>query len=230
MILVWAILFVQGSSFATPEFESSVTPEVKQLILGDLDFLSQIQMTGETAMHLTVFGGYGGSVYSRWLDQRIQKYGGMTERVEMASFHPGSPAELWITLDYIGNVPSMGRISIYMHEARHSEGGYAAMYPHVQCPRDFKDKSGNEIQGRFTGVKIAGRDGCDDVKFGAYGIQLLMMKNIAKFCTKETCTQVQKDQAALYADDYLARIADTRGKSFSAHAELANDLDMETRE
>ena len=211
------------------DFDSMITPSVKKLILSDLDFVEKIQTTSETPFHHTVFGGYGGAVYSRWFGQRINKFGGVYEggRNSLASFMSGYPAELFVTLDYFSdeNIPQMGRISIYFHEARHAEGGYTPNHPHVMCPKNFKDKNGNEIVGRFTKIKIAGRAGCDSDPMGSYGISLIMMRNIAMYC--QNCNQMEKAQAQLYAEDYFQRIANENGSVFKARNELKNDLGME---
>lgn len=213
-------LLLSANSFALT-FSKSVSPELKQQFLGDLNFLTSIQGSGGSALQKQIFGGVvAGSSYTNFFNKRIQNVdtndcGGGAAFACVRPFV--SSNTMWIAPNYTKfSVPQVNRLSMLLHESRHTER-QNANWGHVNCPIPFLDQNGRDIVGIISGMKLEGQPACDTTALGAYAVGAVYMKNVQKFCTN--CTEKVRQDAQLYGDDILKRIIDA-----SAHAQLAKDL------
>lgn len=76
---------------------------------------------------------------------------------------------------------SLIRLSVFFHEARHSDGnGDNVTFPHAKCP-DWHDYSGNYS--------------CDKSTNGPYVVDSIMLKNLRNACTNCSNTELQTFKA-----------------------------------
>ncbi|NDD53331.1 hypothetical protein EBZ39_05575 [bacterium] len=76
---------------------------------------------------------------------------------------------------------SLIRLSVFFHEARHSDGnGDNVTFPHALCP-DWHDYSGNYS--------------CDNSANGPYVVDSIMLKNLRNACTNCSNTEIQTFKA-----------------------------------
>ena len=89
----------------------------------------------------------------------------------------------------------VGRISTILHEARHCETPNSTSWPHVFCPDEDPTKD---------------YPGCDETILGAYGVEVIFLKNLKKNC--ESCGDKVKRDAEIYGDAYEGQIIDASVK------------------
>ncbi len=187
-------------------FAPSVTFEIRAQMSDDMEFVSAIRAEESSGLHRNIFGSVDGRDYLRFFSDRIEciDMGRCGNSIASVACVRGSKMVLAKGYSLL-NIPQIARIGIVFHEARHAENVHDN-WPHVLCPEPFKDDSGNDVRGIFSGELMAGEYACDTTPFGAYGTGLVMLKNISKHC--ENCTDKVKMDAGLYADDHLRRIID----------------------
>ncbi len=225
---IWATLSLSlclaGSAHAQPTFtfDPTMPPTLKTQIVGDLRFLMAIEGKGATPLHQQIFGqgAIAGASYVDFFRKRITGFRvdlSPTNKVAVAYNRQGMN-KLFITPNFIkNNIPQVMRITVFLHEARHSER-QNGFWSHSHCPDPYLDRDGNVVRSILTGMNLSGEAACDKVALGAYGIQAIALKNIQAFCAN--CTDKVKMDAGLYGDnDIDSRIIDAAAKRI-----LVNDL------
>lgn len=188
----------------SPRFDSSVPAVLRAQFLEDVLFLQGLHADAASPLHLAVFGSVDGNNYLSYLDQRIKKVGmddGRGDPHILAYAHGlFNRQKMWFTPNYLkGDFPAIRRVEILIHEARHTE---REAWPHDRCPTPFKDENGEDFRTK-SGDFLAGRYSCDETPVGAYGVGLIMLKNIEKFC--ESCAPKVRMDARIYAEKAYRR-------------------------
>ncbi len=195
---------VSGAAYA---FDSDVPPAINRQFVGDMVFAGSIKGMGVSKLHAGIFGRVDGAVYTGFFESRIKSIG-----MDNCGGGPASlacvkavvPAKMWLTRNYVKfSMPQILRIEIMFHESRHTESDNDNWH-HARCPTPFRDENGNDIRGILSGALMEGLYACDTTPYGSYGISLIMLKNIQKFCSN--CTSKVRMDAGIYADDDLKRI------------------------
>lgn len=193
----------------TLPFAPSVPFKIRAQMSGDMEFVSAIRAEEASGLHRNIFGSVDGRDYLRFFSDRIEciDMGSCGDSIAaVACVYGWNSSKMFLAKGYsLLNIPQIARIGIVFHEARHAEADHDG-WPHALCPEPFKDESGNDVRGIFSGDLLAGQYGCDTTPFGAYGTGLVMLKNISKHCAN--CTDKVRMDAGLYADDLLRRIID----------------------
>lgn len=222
--ILTALACVFAASGFALDFASDVTPDIKKQIQADLAFVESIKGQQASALHKKIFGGVDGATYKKFFEKRVN-YVGMDDCgnanavacVIPPPFGIGSTSKIWLTENYVKfSHPQIARLMILFHESRHTEKKNS-FWPHASCPDPFLDANGNDMVSLWTGAKLAGEPACDVTPFGSYGSSLILLKNVAKFCT--SCAAKVKVDAGIYADDQVGRIT---GKD--ALAQIKADL------
>lgn len=187
----------------SPRFDSDVPAGLRAQILEDVLFIQSLHADAASPLHLSVFGSVDGSNYLRYLSDRIKKIG-----VDDAGGDPAALAyahglfnrqKMWFTPNYLkDDMPAIRRVEVLIHEARHTE---REAWSHERCPTPYKDENGVDFT--TSGQLLAGRYACDDTPIGAYGVGLIMLKNIEKFC--ESCAPKVRMDARILADKRYRR-------------------------
>lgn len=110
---------------------------------------------------------------------------------------------------------SLGRMAVFFHEARHSDGnGKSLGFFHAVCP------SGHDFQGSYA---------CDRNLNGPYSIGAQMMKEFIKNC--DECSVSEKEQMRLRYLDSMNRVLDNTPKiKENVDAEITSlKLQLETK-
>lgn len=188
----------------SPRFDSDVPAYLRAQILEDVLFIQSLHAEAASPLHLSVFGSVDGNNYLRYLGDRIKKIG-----VDDAGGDPNALAfahglfnrqKMWFTPNYLkDDMPAIRRVEILIHEARHTE---RESWPHERCPTPFRDENGKDFLTSNGGL-LAGLDACDDTPIGAYGVGLIMLKNIEKFC--ESCAPKVRMDARIFAEKRYRR-------------------------
>ena len=164
---------------------------VKSRVRSDLEFAHSIHGIDATPLHRGIFGDgpLNGDRYVSFFEKRVTRIEG--EGILFASCkgalacHAGG-TEIRLSKNYARlGLPQVVRLSYLLHEARHSEG-----WPHVKCPPG--------VHAPFTGVSLEGKKACDSSSLGAYGIQIVMLRNIEKFCG--SCEKSVRQESGRFAD------------------------------
>ena len=205
-------------------FDENVPAETREQFRDDLTFVGTIQGVGATKLHEQIFKQVGsptqvdGPTYLRWFASRIKKVGFRNDPVKRPPLaYVLAGPRLWLTQNFTTlRLPQMYRIAVMFHEARHTEPVNDG-WPHVRCRKPFRDENGEDIQSLFSKEPLAGEEACDRTPLGAYGTEVIMLKNIQEYCRK--CTAKVRQDAGLYGDDALKRIIDAKAKKA-----IINDL------
>lgn len=212
-------LFLVGSlaAQATPTFSKDISPEMKQQILQDLDFVKAIDGNGSSAFYKQIFSNnnLNGTDLMAFFDKRIRSFGkdscGGGPAVAACVIAWVNPNTMWITPNYEkNNMPQIYRVSVIFHESRHTEmnqGGWS----HATCPTPYLDDNGKDIVGIISGTKMQGLAACDTTPIGAYGMQAVLLKNIEKNCT--SCNDKVKMDAKIFGDDGIYRISNLNARN-----------------
>jgi hypothetical protein len=200
-----------NSQLLAAQFDPNVSTPTRIQLLNDMAFVQGLKGNGVSALHEKIFGPVAGPAYLRFFNSRVKAVG-----LDEQDTAPGEMAyvsespRMWLTPNYVHyNMAQIVRVQIVFHESRHTESEHH-YWPHVNCPVPFLDDDGKDVRGIITGTLLAGLEACDTTPIGAYGIELIMAKNIQKYCT--TCTDKVKMDAGLYADDTLKRIINPAAK------------------
>jgi hypothetical protein len=222
-VLLTAVLTAsaaQSQVSISVNFDSSVPAKTREQLLNDLEFIKTVQGTKISPLHRQVFGEMTGANYYSYFDSRVKSV------AFDASMSGGAVAYVSPFIDSTQMVltknftqfdhPQIARLMVVFHEARHTER-QSGFWMHAVCPVPFKDANGNDIKSIWTGMPLAGEDGCDDHAVGAYGSTVVMLKNIETQC--ESCTEKVKMDAALYGNDQMNRVTNR-----SARDQIEKDL------
>ena len=188
-------------------FDSGVPQGLQTQMNGDLQFVGTIAGSKTSALHQQIYGEVKGSAYSTWFTSRVLRVGYDSSGAggAVAYVQPGfDSSKMYVTSNYTTfDHPQIARLMVVFHEARHTENRNGN-WPHATCPEPFLDDTGKEVKSIWTGLPLAGQDGCDDSAFGAYGSSTIMLRNVAHFCT--SCSDKVKMDAGIYSDDQLNRL------------------------
>jgi len=189
-----------------PSFVSTAAGASEKVKLGQ-DFLFMQSLRGGSAsrLHSQVFGALDGKTYLAFMEQRVASLSPFDCWGNAAALGCAVHKYVFLTENYFRrNIPQVVRVSILLHESRHAES--SAGWPHATCPEPFLDKDGHDIVAPITQTPLAGKDACDTEALGAYGVGVIMLKNIEKNCS--SCNGKIKLDAALFAEDGFGRIID----------------------
>lgn len=204
------------AAHATPTFSDGITPELKQQILQDFEAVKSLNGANSSALYKQIFANrnLNGADLLAFLEKRITNMdlddcgGGPTAVACVISWV--SSDTMWITPNYVKfNMPQIFRISALFHESRHTEienDGWS----HVNCPVPYLDDNGKDIVGIFSGAKMEGVPACDETPLGAYGMQVVLLKNVEKNCAN--CSDKVKMDAKLYSDDNTNRLSNLEAR------------------
>lgn len=201
------------------KFDSDVPEAVKSQITTDMAFMGTLRSENVSPLHQEIFGKIDGG-YVKWFESRVTAVGlnscGSANAVAcVIPFF--NPSKIWLTKNYTNfSHPQIAKMMVVFHEARHTESEHGN-WSHASCPSPFKDPQGNDMKSIWTGAKLAGEPACDVTPYGSYGSSMIMLKNVAKFCTN--CTDKVKMDAGIYADDQFLRVT-----SEDAIAKIQKDL------
>jgi hypothetical protein len=202
--------------------DNNVPAEVQTQLRNDLAFIRSIKGTSASDLHKKVFGNVDGSDYIRFFETRVKGIGmdvcGSTVMVACVHVYSDDASKMWLTENYSKfSHPQIARMMIVFHEARHTES-YNGNWLHSECPDPFRDENGNDIRSIWTGELLTGPPAaCDMGTLGSYGISVIMLKNIQKFCSN--CTDKVRMDAGIYADDQFKRLIEPVSVE-----EIKNDL------
>jgi len=97
---------------------------------------------------------------------------------------------------------SIFRLGTFFHEARHSDGnGKSLIFAHATCP------AGHDYEGAAA---------CDDNLNGPYTVGTLMINEMRKTCTDETCSARENEVLKMIIIDNASRILTTTSKGEAA--------------
>ncbi|MFM6927840.1 MAG: hypothetical protein ACKOX6_05210 [Bdellovibrio sp.] len=221
--IIFSLLLVGSlAAQAIPTFSKDISPEMKQQILQDLDFVKAIDGNGSSAFYKQIFSrnNLNGNDLMAFFDQRISSFGrdncGGGPAVAACVIPWMKSSTMWITPNYEkNNMPQIYRVSIIFHESRHTEVNNGS-WSHATCPTPYLDDNGKDIVGIISGTKMQGLAACDNTPIGAYGMQAVLLKNIEKNCS--TCNDKMKMDAQIFGDDGIYRIS-----NLTARQQLKND-------
>lgn len=190
--------------------DANIPLEVRHLLLNDLEFLKTIKGDGATHLNELVFGNgqMNGQAYYRFFSERVKAigYDNSTQKrgVAYSAVFEGRRSKLWITKAYTSEkYPRILRLSILMHEARHCEED--SSWFHSKCPNPFLDEKGHDVV-TYSGKPLAGKEVlCDADEHGSYGVQVIFLKNVEKYCTN--CSSDEEKQAGIWAYENFKHIA-----------------------
>ncbi len=201
-------------------FDPSVPAKTREQLVNDLEFIKTVQGAKASALHRQVFGEMTGANYYSYFDSRVKSvaFDGSMSGGAVAYVSPFVDAtQMVLTKNFTQfDHPQIARLMVVFHEARHTER-QSGFWMHAVCPVPFKDSNGNDIKSIWTGMPLAGEDGCDDHAVGAYGSTVVMLKNIETQC--ESCSEKVKMDAALYGNDQMNRVTNR-----SARDQIEKDL------
>lgn len=204
-------------------YDRNVPETLQQQMNADLLFIDSVQGAQSSPLHQEIYGPLHGESYNKFINLRIKSIGlsDCGNPNSVACFVPMlGLSKIWMTPNYVKfSHPQIARLMVVFHEARHTEiiTNGSLDWKHATCPKVFNDKTGQPLRSIFTGAVLAGEAACDKTAYGAYGISLILLKNISKFCTN--CNEKVKMDAGIYADDQLNRII-----SAKAVETIADDL------
>jgi hypothetical protein len=207
IFLLFSFLVLPVPVSADPSISSRLPGEIQSLLREDLAFLHSLSGDGSSPTFSEIFSAtYDGETLADFLSARIRSFDS-----DDCNGEPGtvacvisalSPNILFLTPDYARfAMPQVFRVSVLLHESRHSEEAYRY---HVRCPDPFRDDKGNDIVSSFSGLKLAGQLACDANASGAYGVQVEFLGNTQLHC--QNCSEKVKTDAELYAQDALLRV------------------------
>ncbi len=114
---------------------------------------------------------------------------------------PGKEPEINVGFNFLKpHFSLVERSSILIHEARHNQH---IKYDHKVCPSDFPYSSS-------SGVPLANEAACEDIVDGSYGVQIVFLTNVSRYCTN--CDEQTKKIASSLANEYLKRIISNSAK------------------
>ncbi len=189
-----------GSSFN----QSLNAPGLKVQLINALNYLANIQLSQSTPLHQQFFDqSLNGLGYLAYLKKVRQFIYIPTNSSGLIAYARAKNSSILITSNFHYVQGSLLEVAAtLLHEAKHlpENGGT----PHVICP-DLS-VSGDVLKGHSTGQPLVGLKACDNVVDGSYGVSIVMLDNVARYCTN--CSDADRAKARELADQYLQRIID----------------------
>lgn len=167
--------------------------------------MRDLKVTSPSSLHSQIFGAEDGA-YLRFFEQRVKSFSmgdcGGSKGAIACVISSKDPTKIWLTDMYLTyNADPVWRVAILLHESRHTEGLH-----HVMCPDSFDDGLGHGIQSIVGSREYAGNRACDDKALGAYGIEIIFLRNIERSCA--SCSASTRDTAGVNALDTYMRVID----------------------
>jgi len=213
-------VFAMGKKTGLPDFSSSVPISIQNQVVQDLKFIyAYPEYPGAGPLHQELFGTISGKNYEKFFSDHINTIdsgdcAGGKGVMACALGVFGIFKRMWLTSSYgVGSQPQVYRISILFHEARHTES-VNNNWSHISCVELQKDVR-NRVYGSHN---LYGQEACDDVSRGSYGLQVVLMSNLAANC--KDCSSKFKMDALWNAGHYLERVIDSH-----ARQELYDEMD-----
>ncbi len=185
-------------------FDEDVPEATRRQMTNDLAFVEAISGSGASPLHQRIFGAVDGPSYLRFFSSRVRSVGmSAPAPAEMlAAVDPEkAPGQMLLNRSYVDSeMPEIQRVAIMFHEARHLENS-RDHWAHAVCPGVLTDLDGHKWE-----TNLAGKRGCDTTPIGGYGLSLVMLRNIERYCGN--CSGKVILDAGLFADKISTRIAD----------------------
>jgi len=184
----------------------------------DLAFARTLRGPDASPLHRKLFGDspLDGGLYEAFFKARVTHLRGagvLTGCADAIACH-GAMKTVRLTERYADpRLPQIVRLSLLLHEARHSDDG---SYDHFTCSSKLQGPDGRPLRSPYLDVEVGGLRACDEDPLGAYGVQIVMLRNVQRFC--ETCEPEVKAEARRYADFLMNLVV-----SEEARRELASD-------
>ena len=209
-LILTAIILLPNFAKAELRFDFNFPEKQEKMIRQDMDFMKSLSGDTATPLHQQIFKSVtlSGKSYENYFNSRVNIFGFSEcsdDAAVIACVNPLSDVnKMWITTHYTTfNMPQVYRVSVMIHEARHTEGAHD-FYFHEKCPTPFLDESGKDVKGIFSGVKLEGQEACDNIVTGAYGVEAIFLKNIEKHCLN--CNEKVRMDGRIYGDNLIIRI------------------------
>ncbi len=172
----------------------------------DLERFFSMKSSNPSPLYRQIFGAMNPPTSRRWFFSRVHDVGQnlCTNDNAVACVLSAWDNFIFLSPNYTRfNHPSVARIMVLFHEARHTEW-MNGFWPHAKCPTKFKDENGHPVKSIWTGATLAGEPACDLEEFGSYGSATILLLNIAYRC--ENCSAEDRREAEIYGLDQLRRI------------------------
>lgn len=177
---------------------AGLKPPIQEAIV----YMGDMQFSRVSALHAILFGPEtSGLGYLRYLDNAKSIIYLPNPNPSLMAYADINTSSMVLTDQFRTRRTSrIDTISTLVHESHHLDPKFAKH--HIPCPS--KDLNGEPIIGHATGNNLVGQKGCDIAWHSSYGVEAVMLDNIARFCL--TCTEEEKQEARFLADQYLKRI------------------------
>lgn len=206
--IIILLLSLSTYAYGALKFDAEVPQNIQTQFVADINYAKTLTISAPTALHKKVFGN-DASPYGKFFEDRIAFVGYQeVEDIAVAFVSPWIDNKMFLTQNFANfSHPQIARLMIFFHESRHTEKSQGH-WTHAFCPEPFVDKNGRDIKSIWTGSPLAGEPACDSSALGAYGISVIMLKNVAKSCSN--CNDKVKMDADLYSTDQLNRISNPK--------------------
>lgn len=196
----------------------ALSPALRRQADSDLEWGRSLRGAEASPLHRKLFGDspLDGRLYEAFFKQRVTrlaKAGTFTGCAGAIACH-GAWKTVRLTEKYADpRLPQVVRLSLLLHEARHSDDG---SHDHFVCPGSIRGPDGGPLRSPYLDVEVGGLRACDEEPLGAYGLQIVMLRNIQRYCGN--CEPAVKTEAGRYADFLMNLI-----RSEEARRELLAD-------
>ena len=190
---------------ALTKFSDDITAK----ILNDLRSLLSIQGSTATPLHKKFFGDgpLDGLSYLAYVMRVHDIFEYDASMVSSAPFLQAGIDRIYFGKSYFySSFPLVVRLSALIHEAVHNDTSEADQL----CPVPFLDEKGRDKITLYGKVKLEGLPACADKYDGPYGRQVVMLKNIEKYC--ESCDEKMRLEAGRFANELLERFISMEAK------------------
>ncbi len=206
LLLVWTIS-ANAQVVVNVEFDSSVSPMLKETVTQDLLYLYQLRATNQSQLHQNIFGNFDGANFKRLFENKFRHVklhdncgGGVLCVIPYLTRDT-----LYLNSNYYPGIePQIARIAQYIFALR-----VESTHP-VSCPTPFLNADGSDVVSIYRHVKMAGETACDKTKSGGYGSAAIFLGNLMKYCTN--CQNDVLSASQLLFDYYLQRVLEPSEK------------------
>ena len=192
----------QRKQQSDPGAQLTISDQVRNSVLKNLNFLASLKFEKTSPLFNFFFGEHGSVSLMEYLNSNIDNFyydprlSGFRAPTGSADGNRG----VGFGVNYLqSHFSRVEKASGIIHEARHNQGPFQ----HELCPPDFRYSS-------TSGVRLAGLPACDTTPFGAYGVQIIFLRNVARYCSN--CDLETKRAAREVAENALHRILDRQAR------------------